>query len=126
LKAEYARRNLQLDEVNIWDLEKPLIVDALYVLDNKMIYASIQSKLSIVSISLEHDGVGVRGKEELLLRFEVDWITVNSICVNGTKLFVAHTKGIDVGKTIPNCRNAVRRSTFHQHYCCIQRWNNFY
>jgi hypothetical protein len=126
LKAEYARRNLQLDEVNIWDLEKPLIVDALYVLDNKMIYASIQSKLSIVSISLEHDGVGVRGKEELLLRFEVDWITVNSICVNGTKLFVAHTKGIDVGKTIPNCRNAVRRSIFHQHYCCIQRWNNFY
>ena len=41
LKAEYARRNLQLDKVNVWGLQKPLIVDALYVLDNKMIYASI-------------------------------------------------------------------------------------
>ena len=96
LKAEYARRNLQLDEVNVWGLQKALIVDALYVLDNKMIYASIEFKRSIVTIILEHDGVGICGKEELLLTFLADWVTVNSICVSAGNLFVAHTKGIDV------------------------------
>ena len=96
LKAEYARRNLQLDEVNAWELQKPLMIDALYVLDNKMIYASIESKGSIVTIILEHDGVGICSKEELLLTFLADWVTVNSICVNGSNIFVAHTNIIDV------------------------------
>ena len=82
----YPRRNLQLDEMNVWGFQKPLIVDALYVLDNKMIYASIESKRSIVTIILEHDGVGICGKEELLLTFLADWVTVTHLIIDWIKL----------------------------------------
>ncbi len=61
-----------------------------------MIYASIESKRSTVAIILQHDGVGICSKEELLLTFLADWVTVNSICINGSNIFVAHTNGVDV------------------------------
>lgn len=95
VRNAYKNNGFQSNQVNFWNATNPKKFESIYVIDLQLIYAACTTDRQIMSITIQKDGIGLRGDYQPLIHYGNDWKEVSSLCINSNRLYVAHQGGVE-------------------------------